>query len=223
MAQFIKENTIATDFKKESDLTHQQVMAINAKAGNQITDESQYPAQIQRQTLIDLGECFELLTAVVEGNISELRDALADKQITLSGFASILPFSLSDDFDHDIKNQRTRFDETEEQALATQAKYAAMGVETYIERNTLVYGDNNITAYVNKVKEDCKDNRGESYNAGKFVKSVNYVNDDFSGTEYGNLLPTDYSSQKERYLAIRKRVADWLAKMDHEHLPPGEV
>ena len=223
MSQEIAVNRIHCDFSKESDATHQQVMMINAKAGNRITDASQYPAQIQRQTLIDLGECFELLTAVVEGDISELRDGLADKQVTLSGFANILPFSLSDDFNHTIKNQHTRFDYTVEDALATQQKYAAIGVETYIERNEIVTNLETIVAYVNKVKADCTDTRGESYNTGKFVKSINYVNDDFSGTEYGNLLPTDYNSQKERYLAIRKRVADWLAKMDHEHLPPGEV
>lgn len=209
----IQINEISTDFSKEDSAPIKAVMEINAFAGNQITDPSQYPAQLQRQTLIDLGECLELLTAVVEGDIEELRDGLADKQVTLFGFANIVPFSLSDDIAQTVKNQMTRFDYTETNAFLTQEKYAKLGVETYIEKNQLVIDGVETFAYVNKVKEDCVDIRGESYNKGKFVKSVNFVKDNFSG-EYPELLPTDDVTIKERYLAIRKRLADWMHAND---------
>lgn len=216
------QNYILTDSDKEHHIPVKNVMLINAYAGNQITDPSQYPAQIQRQTLIDMGECLELLEAVVTGDISELRDGLADKQVTLAGFANILPFSLSKDFDHTVLNLLTRFDYTIENALATKQKYADLGVETYIEANITAFDGKTELAYVNKVKEASTDINGEFYPAGKFVKSVNYINDDFEAEGQGVLLPTDLASQEERYLALRKPLANWLAKMDQQYLEVKE-
>lgn len=159
------------------------VMKLNLAAGNFIdhgteVPASQYEAQIKRQMGIDLNECFELLEAYITGDVSLLRDALADKRITLNGFQNILPFSLIGDYRSAVENNFTRFDTTFERAEETKEKYAKLGVETVISLVELADDDGNPTQYfVNKVAKDCTTATGEVFTKGKWVKSK-YFNDD---------------------------------------------
>ena len=159
------------------------VMKLNLAAGNFIDHSaevpaSQYEAQIKRQMGIDLNECFELLEAYITGDVSLLRDALADKRITLNGFQNILPFSLIGDYRSAVDNNFTRFDITFERAEETKEKYAKLGVETVISLVELADDNGNPTQYfVNKVAKDCTTATGEVFTKGKWVKSK-YFNDD---------------------------------------------
>lgn len=159
------------------------VMKLNLAAGNFIDHSaevpaSQYEAQIKRQMGIDLNECFELLEAYITGDVSLLRDALADKRITLNGFQNILPFSLIGDYRSAVDNNFTRFDITFERAEETKEKYAKLGVETVISLVELADDNGNPTQYfVNKVAKDCTTAAGEVFTKGKWVKSK-YFNDD---------------------------------------------
>ena len=137
MTQVI-EQTILPPFAKESLEDIVEVLILNAAAGNQPPAPEQLEAQIMRQTRVDLAECLELLEAVSLGTIGLLRDGLSDKRVTLNGFSTILPFSLSDDFAHTMENLFTRFDSSLEDAILTQQKYAQIGVATIIEKNVLI-------------------------------------------------------------------------------------
>ena len=130
------------------------------------------------------------------GDSSLLRDALADKRITLNGFQSILPFSLIEDYREAVENNFTRFDISHERALDTQDKYDAIGVKTYITEVTLQDGDQTTTYFANKVKENCTDIHGENYVAGKWVKSKYFHNDDFPAVP-GLFAGEDTISEKE--------------------------
>lgn len=159
------------------------VMKLNLAAGNFINHgddvpASHYESQIKRQIGIDLNECFELLEAYITGDTSLLRDALADKRITLNGFQTILPFSLIADYRGAVENNFTRFDTTFERAEETKEKYAKLGVETVISLVELADDNGNPTQYfVNKVAKDCTTATGEVFTKGKWVKSK-YFNDD---------------------------------------------
>lgn len=162
------------------------VVKLNLAAGNFIDHQSpettpeQYESQIKRQLGVDLNECFELLEAYITGDTSLLRDALADKRITLNGFQTILPFSLIDDYRGAVKNNFTRFDSTYERALETQEKYAKLEVPTVINLVELEGPNGQATEYfVNKVAEDCTATTGEVFTKGKWVKSKYFTNDAF--------------------------------------------
>lgn len=161
------------------------VMKLNLAAGNFINHKdavpaSHYESQIKRQMGIDLNECFELLEAYITGDTSLLRDALADKRITLNGFQTILPFSLIADYRGAVDNNFTRFDTTYERALETQEKYAAIKVTTVISLVELDGPDGKATEYfVNKVAEDVTATTGEVFTKGKWVKSKYFKNDAF--------------------------------------------
>lgn len=162
------------------------VMKLNLAAGNFIDHMSleatpaHYETQLKRQLGIDLNECFELLEAYITGDTSLLRDALADKRITLNGFQTILPFSLIEDYRGAVKNNFTRFDTTHERAIETQEKYAALGVKTVISLVELEGPEGEAAEYfVNKVAEDVTATTGEVFTKGKWVKSKYFVNDTF--------------------------------------------
>ena len=87
IGQYKKQNPLKLEQQvKEQDYV--KVPVVN-EAGEQLE------TQLMRQTRIDLAECLELLEAVSLGTIGLLRDGLSDKRVTLNGFATILPFSLS--------------------------------------------------------------------------------------------------------------------------------
>lgn len=165
------------------------VIKLNLAAGNFIdhgaeVPAGQYEAQIKRQMGIDLNECFELLEAYITGDVSLLRDALADKRITLNGFQNILPFSLIGDYRSAVENNFTRFDTTFERAEETKEKYAKLGVETAISLVELADDDGNPTQYfVNKVAKDCTTATGEVFTKGKWVKSKYFTDDSFEHVE----------------------------------------
>lgn len=197
----------------------ESVIKLNLAAGNGIDyqsnpDVGHIQTNLQRQIGIDASECFELLEAYVTGDVSLLRDALADKRITLNGFQPILPFSLIVDYRSAVENNFTRFDTTYERALETQEKYAKIGVETQITGVELV-GSSKVSKevfFVNKVAEDSTDIKGEHYSKGKWVKSKYFKNDKFDGDV--NLFVDPHS--KEAIETRYRQMSDLIAKLsDH--------
>ncbi len=217
MTDIIKQS-IVPPFEKEHLEDIREVLILNAAAGNQPTLEDQLESQLMRQTRIDLAECLELLEAVATGNVGLIRDGLSDKRVTLNGFATVLTFSLSEDFRHTMDNLFTRFDNCLEDAENTQSKYAKIGVATVIEANTLIDEDgeheDNPVYFVNKVAEDVTGADGEFYPKGKFLKSVNFRNDNFD--EAGVVINTSPFAVEDRWEAIRNMLTDFIDKMDEK-------
>lgn len=149
-----------------------RVIELNIAAGNGIDFDTNPTAELiesnlKRQVGIDINECFELLEGYITGDVSLIRDALADKRITLNGFQPILPFSLIEDYRDAVQNNFTRFDSSLERAQETQTKYADLGVETSITEVNLRSDNSNKVYYVNKVSSACTDTKGETYAKGK--------------------------------------------------------
>ncbi len=201
----------------KNNIDIERAIHLNLAAGNHIdynapvVKASDIEANIKRQVGIDFNECFELLEAYVLGDVSLMRDALADKRVTLNGFQSILPFSLIGDYRHAIDMNFTRFDDNYERALETQEKYKALGVETEITcvkidsvpRNTSDY-------FVNRVAKDCTGNNGEIYTKGKWVKSKYFTDSEFDS----DCLFTEYDDPRDVADAMLQRHKDMINLID---------
>lgn len=177
-----------------------------------------YEGNLKRQVGIDLSECFELLEAYVVGDTSLLRDALADKRITLNGFQPILPFSLIGDYRDAVANNFTRFDSTYERALETQEKYKALDVPTDITLVSLGDGDTVTEYFVNKVAEDCTANNGESFSRGKWVKSKYFTNDAFETIEGLFANASDANEITKRYTHTRQLIRKLTHQINHAYV-----
>lgn len=197
---------------KESLSDVQQVLLINAAAGNKPPQADGFELQVMRQTKIDLLECLELLQAVALGDTQELRDALADKRVTLNGFSTVLPISLSGDFLQTVENLFTRFDGTEENAKLTQEKYAKLGVETYVAVTELLDQDGlSKKFYATKVKDTVVGADGETYPADKFLKSINFKKDNFEPIQNMSLNP---ELKIDRWNIIKTMLTSFIVDMD---------
>lgn len=69
-----------------------------------------------------------------------------------------------------LASNLSKFDRTVEDAIRGTVAYAAKGVKTTINQQTLEDGD----YYVIKVMEDCTDRAGKFYPKGKFLKSLSF-------------------------------------------------
>lgn len=185
------------------------VMAINAAAGNTPSIITEAEKDIVRQTKIDLGECLELLDAVVIGDTIELQDALSDKRVTLNGFATFLPISLSNNFAVTRDMLFTRFDTELHNAVRTQEKYSAIGVKTYITESLV----NGKSYYANKVAEDVTGDDGEFYPRDKFLKSINYKKENFQPID-GLFNPKDTNAITGRWNVIRSMLENFIGQTD---------
>lgn len=186
----------------------EMVSKLNLAAGNFIDyrkDNSVDIVQneIKRQLNVDINECFELLEAFVTGDVSLMRDALADKRITLNGFQTILPFNLIKDYFSAVRNNFTRFDSNYTHALETQQKYAELEVPTKISRILLKSDDGTSEEFfVNKVIDDVTANTGEVFTKGKWVKSKYFENDNFKDID-GLFKDNNPVNISERYIHVR--------------------
>lgn len=204
----------------------ESVIKLNIAAGNGIDFNSDVSPEVvesnlKRQIGIDINECFELLEGYIAGDVSLMRDALADKRITLNGFQPILPFSLIEDYRSAVNNNFTRFDSTLERALETQEKYADLNVKTEITQVSLKGKEQTEVYYVNKVMEECTDINGETYSKGKWVKSKYFNNDKFK--DYvGLLADTDVHNKAEnitrRYQEIRALIQKLMNHLDDSYM-----
>lgn len=204
----IKVSPVINDTKETlSDVL--DVMTINAAAGNTPNIITETEKDIVRQTKIDLSECLELLDAVVIGDTIELQDALSDKRVTLNGFATFLPISLSDNFAVTRDMLFTRFDTELHNAVRTQEKYRAIGVETYITESLV----NGKSYYANKVAEDVTGDDGEFYPRDKFLKSINYKKENFQPID-GLFNPEDTNAITGRWNVIRSMLENFIYQTD---------
>ena len=194
------------------------VVRLNLAAGNSIDHAispsvEEYERNLKRQLNIDASECGELWEAYIAGDTSLLRDALADKRITLNGFQPIVPFPMILDYRVAVENNFTRFDSSHERALETQDKYKQLGVLTYITQVDLEDPINPTTYFVNKVLSDCIGADGNTYAKDKWVKSVYFTDDSFKNV--AGLISTDVDGITKRYVETRKMLKGLLKRIDY--------
>lgn len=142
---------------------------INAIAGN---DTNGGWDAIDHQLKIITSEFEEMRDLGVKArNIHELRDGIQDLLFTVYGMAWRAGMDADVDFAEVVRSNLTKFDGNEEDALATQQKYEAIGVHTHCLKVT---AENGRVFYVTKSAVDQQGRDGKYYPAGKYLKSVRF-------------------------------------------------
>jgi hypothetical protein len=111
-------------------------------------------------------------------NLKEVRDGLADLLFTLIGFAHRTGLDFMSDLHDVVESNMTKFDLSADDALRTRDKYAAIGIKT----RTKYYEQGETKYYVTLTDGAQTATDGKEYIDGKWLKSVNFVDVDFSNT-----------------------------------------
>lgn len=125
-------------------------------------------ADLQKHLTYQLQETIEQVTAFNERNEEDFRDASGDIRVLLDAQKASVTYSLDADYNEIVEKLFTRLDDTIEGAEKTQAKYAALGVATYIVH------DERTGQYINRVSETVDGTDGEHYPKDKWLKSYKF-------------------------------------------------
>lgn len=98
----------------------------------------------------------------------KVRDAYADVRVLLDGAKQMSNFPFEDDYKAVLESLITRFDSTQEDAVKTQDKYAALNVIT------VIHHDSETGMWVNIVKDGSGSTDPSEYPTGKWMKSYKY-------------------------------------------------
>lgn len=144
-----------------------RVSLINQIAGNH--NQTDWVG-LEKQAKINLSEANEGIKASDEKNLEEYVDAMADNLVTAYGGLFRIGVNADLIMEEVTDSLLTRFDRTIEDAVKTQEKYSAIGVETTV-RTTVIDG---VTYFPVVSAKDQTDAAGEKYPTGKFLKSYQY-------------------------------------------------
>lgn len=125
-------------------------------------------SDLQKHLTYQLQETIEQVTAFNQRNEEDFRDASGDIRVLLDAQKASVTYSLDADYDEIVTKLFTRLDDTIEGAEKTQAKYANLGVKTYIVH------DERTGQYINRVSETVDGTDGEHYPKDKWLKSYKY-------------------------------------------------
>lgn len=162
----------------------EKIVLLNVLAGN--PSNAGWEAADAQLELIK-SEFRELCEDGVEKrNLHEVRDGIADMLVVLYGLAHRLGIDADKDLHEVVLSNLTKFDPAgEPEAIrATVAKYLALGVETVqIEAYDPLSGhdgDEGRLLYVSRSAYDQVGTDGKAYPKGKWLKSANFVEPEFS-------------------------------------------
>lgn len=125
--------------------------------------------RLRKQCTNIVGEYQELMKALDEQNVEEIRDALCDIHVFAYGAHHFMGYDADKDMRAVVEGVMTRFCRDKEELEATVTKYVRLGIEP---GNLRVEGE--FPQKCVKVNADCTDQGNEFYAAGKFLKSVGY-------------------------------------------------
>lgn len=120
-------------------------------------------------------------------NVYELRDGVGDMIFTVLGLAHRCGLNAAEDYAKVVASQYSKFDPTEEDALHTQAKYDALGMQTHYERRQIPGTDDWV--YVTFSSADQIDGEGRKCGKGKWLKSYRFAEPVFKA------LPAEVAAQ----------------------------
>lgn len=115
------------------------------------------------------GEVLELLHALQDRDVDKVRDGLCNIMVFALGAYHFLGYDVEADMKAVVDGVMSRFCKDQEELVRTRQKYIGLGIPA---ENLYTTGE--FPRMALKVAVDCKDNRGEHYPAGKFLKSVAY-------------------------------------------------
>ena len=106
------------------------------------------------------------MVGVSERDVDQVRDGLCDIMVFALGAYHFMGANADDDMQAVLDGVMTRFCKTEEDLAATMQKYAALGVDFYVEGK--------FPTKCLKSAKDQKDKNGDNLPMGKFLKSASY-------------------------------------------------
>jgi len=161
------------------DTLFQQIHAINHMVGNK-KDASW--AKLKKQATLLLHECEELVKAIEDQDFKETRDGAADVAFVLAGFEHMF-VPLAPDLEAVVKSNLSKFDDNEENALATRKKYEDQGIKTRYEYRyippTARLGTFELDGYYVTYVDGQQEMNGQLVPDGKWLKSINYKEPNF--------------------------------------------
>ncbi len=149
-----------------------QVRTINAIAGKPVSLDR---TNLLKQIDIIQSELNETRNAVLAGDLVELRDGVADVEFTSLGLYGFTPFDYLTDMGTVCQSNLDKFDTQIADAEITREKYAAIGIETYVD----TVEDLGKVLYVTKSAADQVDAKGKVYPKGKWLKSHSWKEPEF--------------------------------------------
>jgi NTP pyrophosphatase (non-canonical NTP hydrolase) len=142
---------------------------INAIAGN--PTNAGWDA-IEKQIKLIKDELKELDDGITARDIHELRDGIQDVLFTVYGLAHRAGIDADLDYAEVVRSNMTKFDDNDEDATRTRAKYLAIGVETVIFK--LHDPSTGRVYYVTKSAKDQTGSDNKGYPKGKWLKSFRF-------------------------------------------------
>lgn len=146
-------------------------LMINQRAGR-VQSEQVNAAKIINQFNLIESELIEGKKAAYLGDLTQVRDAIADIMLLAAGQqAHIAQLDVDADYRLMCAYNMTRIPKTMEVAIATVNKYDELGIKTYIEEITV---NGEVLFPVKTAGVEQYDYNGDHYAANKFLKSVNF-------------------------------------------------
>lgn len=130
--------------------------------------------KLQSQCKNIVKEYEELMTALGEGNLYKIRDALCDIQVFAMGAQHLMGVDGDRDMRSVVDAVMTRFCTTPERLSASQAHFRSLGVEFYVEGE---YPQ--VCLKSSKDQGYTEGNPNPEYPKGKFLKAVGYTEPTF--------------------------------------------
>jgi len=156
------------------DTLFKQVHAINHMVGN---PQNANRVALKRQATLLLHEVEELIKGIEEDNEFEIRDGVADVAFVLAGF-EFMHRLIAPDLAAVVKSNMSKFDDNEEDAIATRKKYEAQGVKTrYALKEIVTKSDMGLFShdkYYVTFADGEQEINGQLIPDGKWLKSHKY-------------------------------------------------
>jgi len=147
---------------------------INLRAGRTPATSVEASTIIQQFNLIE-SELLEGKRAAAEGNVEQVRDAIADIILLAAGQEGhIQELDVAEDFKRMCAFNMTRIPTSRDEAAATVEKYAAIGIEA-VMLDPITVGGTDLFPVVTADKEQWDTEKNEHYPPRKFLKSINFV------------------------------------------------
>lgn len=158
---------------------------------------------LEAQMKVITGEYEELLSAVGERDVKELRDGVADLLFTVIGMAYRAGIPINSDFEEVVRSNLTKFDTHTGEAEKTKAKYMALGIQTYCQPVEFTSGERGtVTYYITFVDGDQTGNDGKFYPNHKWLKSTRFVDIHLAPLgETHPLVLTSYAQRRDNVTA----------------------
>ncbi len=151
-----------------SKLLSQQVAFTNMTFGKNTLDsqDPQFWEKLRNQAKLVREELDELFDAIDKQDMTAVRDAVSDVNVTNLGVPHLAGFDVEADMLEVFESNLSKVSKTMEDAIKTQEFYHQKGVETYISPCPTFEG------YIVKVSETCVGNDKKTYPKDKFLKCV---------------------------------------------------